>query len=433
VPLPPSLNPEGDTRFTKPPPARRVLVRTHTRAAPTRKPAKQKPARPVETVRPASHLQDIPTPPVGSPPAARRHWEKVTGRKLPPEGKVRKPGPVGDEKSQLNAAQLAAAQRAGVRPTVAMKALEQTVHPLTDLSQQALGVKPFNVGGAVSDVANIASNFVPVGKAAGIFAGLRGIKGLKAAKEGAAVVESAKAVEPVAEHAAALRGAISGRPVERVVERPRTPEQAEARLAQLERQHNAALDKIAAGKFGPIEQREVNERTWSNKRAARQAKSRGGASAWKSKARPTVKNERRAQAEQLVEDAIAKNPEHPIAVAWRARTAEIDQLREALNPMIGEKIAPGELGTVTSRLTIGGKSVRQLQKEQKQLYSQERGRRAAAAQVHLSNQALAPDERIRLAKHELKGELPKIKFQGFTELSTRQSRRCRSTSLTTRP
>jgi hypothetical protein len=50
-------------------------------------------------------------------------------------------------------------------------------------------------------------------------------------------------------------------------------------------------------------------------------------------------------------------------------------------------------------------------------YSVERGKRFAAAAEHLNNSALEPAERLQRAKHELKGELPKINFGGFHELN----------------
>lgn len=224
---------------------------------------------------------------IGSKVTSRPYWLATSG-------------PTGDAASQLNSAELVKAQKAGTRPTVAAKVLEAAVHPLTDLSKQATGEKPFKIGGAVSDVANIASNFVPAGKvgAAGLL-GLRGLKGLKAAKEGVAAIDAAKAVTPGSQDAAALRAAVSGQPAK-----------------------TALKGMTKADQVG----------------------------------------------------------------------AKLD------NPNMG-------------------KSVRQLQKQQKEMYSQERAKRAAAAGVHLNNQALAPDERIRLAKNELKGELPKVHFQGFTELS----------------
>jgi len=64
-----------------------------------------------------------------------------------------------------------------------------------------------------------------------------------------------------------------------------------------------------------------------------------------------------------------------------------------------------------------GKSTKQVRTEQEAGYSTERKARVAEARTHLENQNLSPDERIRLAKLELRGELPKINFQGFSELN----------------
>lgn len=61
----------------------------------------------------------------------------------------------------------------------------------------------------------------------------------------------------------------------------------------------------------------------------------------------------------------------------------------------------------------GAKSVRG---KQDVLRSQEVKARVARANEHLNNQALEPEERLALAKNELRGELPKINFGGFKEL-----------------
>jgi hypothetical protein len=65
----------------------------------------------------------------------------------------------------------------------------------------------------------------------------------------------------------------------------------------------------------------------------------------------------------------------------------------------------------------GMKGAKILRGKQEAGYSIERGKRVAAARVHLENPNLPPAERIRLAKGELAGELPKINFQGFKELN----------------
>lgn len=266
VPLPPILNPKGDTRFTKPPP-----------------PAPAKP-KPVNTQRvevahkaPKSREQNTPFF-AGQKPA--RYETKINAARQHtrvPVYTLGKAGPSGQRsvigRGGVPVTYETAQAQLGTTPSVGMSLLNSAVHPLTDLSQQALGARPFNLGGAVSDVANIGSNFVPVGKAAGILGGLRGLRALKDVKAGADVIDAGKAVEPAAADALALRG------------------------------------------------------------------------------------------------------------------------------------------------TVPSKNVRQLQKEQKALYSQERGQRFAAARVHLNNQNLAPAERVALAKNELRGELPKIHFQGFTELN----------------
>lgn len=122
----------------------------------------------------------------------------------------------------------------------------------------------------------------------------------------------------------------------RVVE-PKVTAKAQARLAQLEAEHNKALDTVAAGMFGPIDRAEVARRNVSNAKALRQqagvtrAGRPSGASGAKAQLLPTVTKERRAAAEQAVQDAIDANPDHPALAAWRVRTDEIDQLRADFN------------------------------------------------------------------------------------------------------
>jgi hypothetical protein len=145
--------------------------------------------------------------------------------------------------------------------------------------------------------------------------------------------------------------------------RPRTPEEAQARLTKLERRQNTALDNIAGRLFGSIDNSEVRFRNRENRRAARQeagidsAGRRSGASGSKSMRRPTMTAQMRAQAEKHVDQIIAKNPNDPVARAWTRRSAEIDHLREALNPDIFEKIDPSKLGEIKSTDLHGAEDV----------------------------------------------------------------------------
>src|SRR4029077_5293083 len=63
-------------------------------------------------------------------------------------------------------------------------------------------------------------------------------------------------------------------------------------------------------------------------------------------------------------------------------------------------------GTCRGARTVRGK--------QEVGYSVERAKRAAAANVHLSNQALPPEERLRLRRNEPKGGLPHRPLQRRT-------------------
>lgn len=282
VPLPPSLNPKGDTRFPPAAPTTRVIqVRAHSRAIPVntqRAGAASKAPKARESYKPfykgqqpsrfETQFSPIPTLASGKPTATQR-TVKVPVYTLGKAGKAGQQGLEGVGGVVVTPEQAQA--QLGTTPTVAMALLNSTVHPLTDLSKQATGETPFKLGGAASDVANIASNFVPVGKAAGIIGGLRGLKALKDAKVGVDAVEAAKVAETA-----------------------------------------------------PAEAKDVLRGTF--------------------------------------------------------------------------------------------KGARNVRGKQEAGYSVERSKRAAAANVHLSNQALPPDERLRLAKQELKGELPKIDFQGMKVL-----------------
>jgi len=136
------------------------------------------------------------------------------------------------------------------------------------------------------------------------------------------------------------------------VTRSRTIDEAWARLAELEKTRNKTLDDMAAAQFGPTDMTEVRRRNRENSRAARQkagvtrAGKRSGSSAWKSTRRMSVKEERRQMAEQLIDEATKRNPDHPTMKAWREREEEYAALQDALNPMPGDPIDEARLGTV---------------------------------------------------------------------------------------
>ena len=154
------------------------------------------------------------------------------------------------------------------------------------------------------------------------------------------------------------------------VQRPRTREEAEARLADLEAEHNKALDTYAQGRWGPIDMSEVRRRTWENAKAKRQAAGvtksgkLSGASTVKAVLRPTVKEERRALADREVFDAIERNPDHPTLQRWANRITEMDQLRDALTPNAETVFGPSTPGE-TRYAQIGRRlaEIRQRQRE----------------------------------------------------------------------
>lgn len=91
--MPPIKGPGRTQRRRKPAPAPpRHEARTEHSYVPPPPPRHRAP---VESVQPVRHVRRLPTPPVGSPRAAVRHYERVTGRKLPQgqnEGRY-EPGP----------------------------------------------------------------------------------------------------------------------------------------------------------------------------------------------------------------------------------------------------------------------------------------------------------------------------------------------------
>jgi hypothetical protein len=74
------------------------------------------------------------------------------------------------------------------------------------------------------------------------------------------------------------------------------------------------------------------------------------------KLKPTVKAEQRALAEKAVNDAIAKNPEHPTLKAWQRRVEAIDQLKATLNPPPEEVFSEDGAPAVT-RVGLGKEPV----------------------------------------------------------------------------
>jgi hypothetical protein len=232
VPLPPSLNPASDRRF---PPAPKVVPVNTARAEAAHTPPKVRTSyKPFYKGQKPDHYENNPPTGLGGMDAPRGSAGVGTqpiGPHVPvytlgKPGKAGQQGLVGVGGRVMTAEQWQA--QLGTRPTVAMALLNATTHPLTDLSRQATGEAPFKLKGAASDVANIASNFVPVGKAAGLFGALRGVKALKDAKVGVEAVDAARAAKVAA----------------RVVEKAAVPAEAEvkaqARVARLEGLHGRA-------------------------------------------------------------------------------------------------------------------------------------------------------------------------------------------------
>lgn len=271
-----ALTPQGATLAAEAPKV--VKVRAHTRVV---KPKTTTPSLPTvrPTVKPSTDVRFKPHYP-GEPSAGVKpilegspEWRAAAGRPLPGwkargGGVYVRPfwtdahtaeknrGPTGDAASQLNPEELAAAKRAGVEMTAAGEALASVLHPLTDLGRQARGETPLNLGGVVSDLGNVGSYFVPVGKTAALFGGLKGLKGLKGAKKVEEATDIAKTAEvplPPPTPQEAVRAALPGARAARVeTEKGYSVERgkrfAAARQARLENQHLPPTEQVKLAK-----------------------------------------------------------------------------------------------------------------------------------------------------------------------------------------
>jgi hypothetical protein len=117
-------------------------------------------------------------------------------------------------------------------------------------------------------------------------------------------------------------------------------------LAELTLAHDNALKDFANAHFGPVDMAEVRYRNRENARARLQAAGvtksgrRSGSRGRKSVLRPTVWKERYDEAQRLIDEQIAADPNHPVSKLWQARQDEIDRLTEALTPSIEDVFGP---------------------------------------------------------------------------------------------
>jgi len=126
------------------------------------------------------------------------------------------------------------------------------------------------------------------------------------------------------------------------VTRPRTRDEAVARLDDLEHERGKQINEMVKARYGAVDRREVAFRNAENARARRQAAGLtrqgrlAGTAGAKSRLRPNVRDEQAAAVERDIADSIARNPDHPTLQRWAARDAEIDQLRDSLTPSEAE-------------------------------------------------------------------------------------------------
>ncbi|HXH87328.1 MAG TPA: hypothetical protein VNI55_01805 [Gaiellaceae bacterium] len=260
--------------------------------------------------------------------------------------------------------------------------------------------------------------------------------------------------------------------------RPRTREDAGARLAELEGKHDAFFEKVwrmgdhrlSAG--DKVEQARRNAESGKARlqqagvtRAGRVSGSSGRkAKLWGT----TVKGEVRAEVEMIARSKIEKLPvEHPARRRFEAEQNEMDELRQVISDhdlAVFDGTPDADFGTKTETIlgkprrvelaaqeaALGGvkatsagagkppppprppiataaagppppsgpplqaeqiigalPEARRLRRQQEQLYSAERGKRAAKAEQAMQ---VGGQEGYRAALAELKGELPKLKF-----------------------
>ena len=242
----------------------------------------------------------------------------------------------------------------------------------------------------------------------------------------------------------AIKETTAIKPRTRTVTRPRTPEEAKARLAELDKQHEKIVGTIAdrmkqemGGKFDPGETGRRNLakgalKGGSGKRAQSRAKlqAEGGKIL-------TQNEELRAAAEARLHQVLAKNPAQ--AKRFAALEHERQVLRDALNEHAITGVHPGAgFGTISETKqippavvgreplgpftreqarTAAGKQVagslmsaRRAAAEQKKVYSAARAERFGKAQ-EAGAQAGGGVAGFHAEKAQLKGALPRVKFE----------------------
>ncbi len=315
-------------------------------------------------------------------------------------------GPAGLESTQQNAAQVAAAKRVQAQNYGTPGVILRSLLP------GGLNEGGINANNAVSRIANVTSMALPgggVGEAAGLFGfGLRALRG-------------GRAVKDVAEVTPRVARVVSAQHL-------RVP----ASLLEPINQTNPAekLFYVKGGSRANLEQQIVSDKTIKSPITVAYDPVRKEAVIADGHHRLAIASKYGLDVPIKVEIADLSHPYSAAAPKGIPVTSELASALEHARTLPGERTGPrGKVvkADVAShhtaslppeqqvRQALPGAKVARVQQEAG--YSTERGKRFAAAAVHLNNQELPPAERIALAKNELRGELPKINFQGFKELN----------------
>ena len=182
------------------------------------------------------------------------------------------------------------------------------------------------------------------------------------------------------------------------IERPRTQAEAEQRLAHLEKQQEE-FHQALTGQYKTVDpdyQRYLNKTEGLRKKSAKGEKKAGTAKANRAGNLPQG-----TAAEQftqrLIDEAVAKHPEHPAVKAYLANVKEASDLRQALSAqhMPGEEPLPADYGTI--RVPAPKRAVAKAEKQSGPLVEP----KAAELPSNLPGLELSPEEAQKIVSKSL--------------------------------
>lgn len=295
-------------------------------------------------------------------------------------------GPTGSDKAQLNAAQVAIAHQQQLANYGTPGYIARSLIP------GGLNQSDASLPAAAVRAANAASFVLPgggVGEAAGLFGfGLKALRGLRATEDAAkAVPAAAHVTQAVAPHVSRGQDFVGS-------------------LPDLAREPGYVYHRASATSFNQISKTGLrpSKPAGDNPRGVYFANEPIQAQGLAQKRGGIYFRVKREDLPKLKEGAFGES-----RVPHSVPRQNVEYLGE------DGKWHPVATSTDVVRGALPGAKV--LRGKQEAGYSAERANRVAAARVHLENPNLTPEERVKLAKAELAGELPKINFQGFSELN----------------